>query len=428
MMRHRSRIVLLLCGSLLGIVCSALAADDAWPEFRGPTQQGHAASADPPLKWSDTGAQKTNIKYMTEIPGRGWSSPVVLGDQVWMTTATLDGHLLRALCVNKESGAFVHDVEVFHVQNPARINAFNSYASPSPVIEKGRVYVCFGAEGSACLDTATAKPIWKNEELRISHMEGAGSSPVIYRDLYLLHCDGTDKQFVAAFDQETGKLAWKKDRDTPFPWYLLGPFRKAFGTPLIIQVDGKDQLISPAARRLYSYDPLTGDELWHVDLEAPAYSTAPRPVFANGILYICTGYDRAQLWAIRVDNKSAGDVTATHVLWKLTKGVPLKPSPLLVGDELYIVSDDGIAKCVDAKTGNELWHARVGTRFSASPVDAKGRIYFFDEGGRSIVLQAGRQFKILAENSLESGCVATPAFSGKAIFLRSKTHLYRVEE
>jgi outer membrane protein assembly factor BamB len=421
---------LLVAGLVLAMIQSTHAAGDAWPEFRGPTQQGHAPGTDPPLKWfqgaaPDTGRQ---IKFKTEIPGRGWSSPVVMDDQVWMTTSTDDGRSLRAICCNKETGKITQDVEVFHVDNPESINAFNSYASPSPIIEKGRVYVCFGSEGSACLNTATGKPLWKSQELRVDHMEGPGSSPVIVGDLCILNCDGVDAQFVAALNKRTGKLVWRKDRTTPFPPTVPPMRRKAYGTPIVVHVDGKDQLISPAARRVISYDPLTGTEIWHVDLEPPAYNVVPRPIFADGIVYLCTGYDNAQLWAVALDAKSAGDVTTSHVLWKCNRGAPLKPSPLVVGSELYFVSDTGIARCLDARTGTQIWQMRIGAAFSASPVDANGRVYFFGEGGRSIVLQAGREFKVLADNYLEGGgCLATPAFSGKAIFLRSRTHLYRIE-
>ena len=416
-------LVALLLITTVAAAPDARPADGNWPEFRGPTQQGHAEGADPPVTWSDN----QNIRFKTEIPGRGWSSPVIWGDQIWMTTATLEGKSLRVIGVNKETGAIVHDVEVFHVDEPGRINPANSYASPSPVVEDGRLYVSFGTEGSACIDTATATPIWKMTGPRINHMEGAGSSPSVCGNLFILQCDGIDAQFIAAFNKQTGRAAWKTDR-IPFPPNVITPERKAYGTPLIVRVNGQDQLISPAARRVYSYDPRTGTEIWHVDFDPPAYNTAARPVYADGVLFVSTGYDHAQLWAIRLDASCRGDVTASHVLWKCIRGAPLKPSPLVVGHELYLVGDNGIAKCLDAATGDEIWRARVGSAFSASPVDAAGRIYFFGEGGRSVIIRAGRSFKIIGDNYLESGgCMATPAFSGKAIFLRSKTHLYRVQ-
>jgi outer membrane protein assembly factor BamB len=399
------------------------AADLDWPEFRGPTQQGHSSSTNLPLTWSET----EHVKFKTTIPGRGWSSPVIWGDQVWMTTALDQSHSMRAVCVDKNSGRIIHDVEVFHPQELQHTNAFNSLASPTPVIEKGRVYVSFGGYGSACLDTATGEPIWKSDELKIEHMEGPGSTPILYKDLYILQCDGVDTQFVAALDKMTGKLAWKTPRTTPFDFWIIGPFRKAFGTPIVIQADGKDQLISPAARRLYSYDPRTGTEFWHVDLEGRAYSTAPRPLFADGVVYACTGFEQAQLWAVKTQGAS-GDITKTHVLWKFKQGVPLRSSPILVDGLIYFTSDAGIARCVDARTGQQVWQNRIGPAYSASPIYADGRLYFFSERGQTTVLAPGREFKKLAENELGDGCLATPAISGSAFFIRTRTELYRVEQ
>ena len=411
--------------ALSWLIAGAKGAEMDWPQFRGPDGQGHSSAVNLPINWSET----QNVKYKTEIPGRGWSSPVIAGDQIWMTTATQEGHSLRAICVEAKSGKIVRDVEVFHLEAPQRINAFNSYASPTPVIDGDRVYVCFGAHGSAALEAASGRVIWTNQELKINHMEGPGSSPVIYKNLFILHCDGSDEQYVAALDKETGKLAWKTPRTTPFSFWVIGPLRKAYGTPLIIHADGKDQLISPATRRLYSYEPQSGRELWHVDLDPPAYSIAPRPVFGNGVVYVCTGYDKGQLWAIRVDS-AQGDVSKTHVLWKFTNGVPLISSPILIDGLIYFASDNGIARCVDARSGQQLWQSRIGSAFIASRIYAEGRIYFFlnDDQGTTKVLKPGREFVVLAENELGEGCLATPAISGSAILVRTRTHLYRIEK
>jgi outer membrane protein assembly factor BamB len=393
-----------------------------WPGFRGPTGQGHADDAKLPLTWSET----QNVKFKTPIPGRGWSSPVICQNQIWMTTAAEEGHSLRAICVDKDDGKILHDVEVFHPEILQHSNDLNSYASPTPVIEPGRVYLCYGTYGSACLDTATAQPIWKNEELKLYHMEGPGSSPVLYRNLYILHCDGMDVQYVAALDKETGRIAWKVRRSTPFG-FTLPPFRKAYGTPLIIHADGNDQLISPAARRLFSYDPQTGSELWHVDLEPPAYSTAPVPLFADGVVYACTGFEQAQLWAIRVDGAS-GDVTKSNVLWKFKKGVPLRASPILVDGLIYFTSDGGILRCLDARTGEQIYQMRLGDAYSASPIYTDGRLYFFSQGSGTFVVKPGRTFELLAHNDLSDGCMASPAVSGSALFIRTKSSLYRIEK
>ncbi len=288
-------------------LAAALHAGDDWPQFRGPTQQGHSDSVGLPTEWSET----QNIKFKTEIPGEGWSSPVVLGDQVWITAATEAGRSLRAICVNRDTGAILHNLEVFHVE-PEKKNAFNSYASPTPILEKGRVYVCFGTYGSACLDSATGQPIWKNNELKLDHKEGPGSSPILYKNLYILHCDGMDVQYVAALDKLTGKLAWKVNRSYPFG-AKPADRRKAYCVPLVANVEGKDQLLSIGASRISGLDPDTGAEIWWCDI--PGYSNVPRPIYADGIAYICTGFDQGELWALKIAG-ATGDITKTNVLWR----------------------------------------------------------------------------------------------------------------
>lgn len=412
------RFVLPFC-SLFLIASLPASAGDAWPEFRGPTQQGHSDSTGLPLTWGEG----EHVRWKTPIPGEGWSSPVILGSQIWLTTATDEGRSLRAVCVDRESGKIVHDVEVFRVDQLEPKNDFNSYASPTPVLEEGRVYVSFGTYGSACLDTATAKPIWKNNELKLDHQEGPGSSPVLYKDLFLLHCDGMDVQYVVALHKETGEVAWRTDRSTNFgdkPPYL----KKAFSLPLILDVDGQDQLISIGALRAFSYDPADGREIW--SLEIPGFSNVPRPVAGHGMVYLATGYMQPELWAVRLSGQ--GDIGATHVAWKHTDGVPAKPSVLLVGDELYMVADNGIARCLDAKTGEELWKQRIDGTYSASPVFVDGLVHFFSETGVTTILKPGRTFELLAENELDGRILASPAVAGSALFIRTDAHLYRIEK
>ena len=398
-------------------------ASDTWPQFRGPTADGHSDSTGLPVKWSET----ENVKWKTEIPGEGWSSPVVYGDQIWMTTALRNGVSLRAVCVDKNSGKIIHDVEVFHVANPEKKHNFNSYASPTPVVEQGRVYVCFGRSGSACLDTATAKKIWENHDLKVDHMNGPGSSPVVFKDLYILCCDGIDLEYVAALNKNTGKPAWKTTRSRSFAG-VDPDLRKAYNTPIVVNNEGRDQLFSIGAHRVYSYDVFSGKELWFCDM--PGFSCVAQPVFAEGMLYISTGFSKAELWAIRTDG--AGDVTKTHIAWKFKKGVPCRLTPVIVGEgsakRIYMASDDGIGRCVRAEDGEMVWQGRVGTGFSASPLYADGHIYFFDQKGLSTVLTPGETLKVAAENSLDDGCMGTPAIVGKALFVRTKTHLYRIEK
>jgi outer membrane protein assembly factor BamB len=404
---------------LILLLSSPLFAQDNWPEFLGPTQDNHSPTAAIPAQWSET----QNVTWKTAIPGQGWSSPVIFDNQIWLTTATEDGLSRRALCIDKTTGKILHDIEVFRIPEPAHKNSFNSYASPTSVIEKGRVYVCFGADGSACLDTATGRILWKNTDLKVNHMEGAGSSPILYKDLYILNCDGTDVQYMAALDKNTGQIAWKSPRNTVFG-FRFAPMRKAYSTPLMIQVDGKDQLIAVSAYRLAGYDPDTGKEIWFCHL--PGFSNTSRPVFGQGLLFVPTGYERSDLWAIRPGGQ--GDITPTNIAWKFTEASALMPTPILVGDELYMPCDSGVVRCLDAKTGKELWKQRLAPAFVASPLYANNLVYVFTNKGLAIPLKPGKEFQPLPESQLEGRFMASPAVSGNALFLRTDTHLYRIEK
>ena len=411
----------ILATTLCLFLPSICLAGDDWPQFRGPTQQGHSDSAGLPVKWSET----QGVVFKTPIPGEGWSSPVVMADQVWMTTATHGGKSLRAVCVDKNTGRIVHDIEVFALAKLDPKNEFNSYASPTPVLEPSRVYVSFGNYGNACLDAKTGQAIWKSTELKLDHKEGPGSSPVLYKNFFILHCDGTDVQYVAALDKETGKLAWKTDRRTDYGG-KPGDLRKAYNVPLIITEAGNDRMISVSAYEVFCYDPTDGREIWSVT--TPGFSVVPRPVYGDGVVYVCTGYMQPELWAIRTGG--SGDVTNTHVLWKTKQGVPAKPSILLVAGRLYMVSDNGVARCLDAKTGEQVWQKRLEGKYTASPVYADGLIYFFSEQGLTTVIRADTRAKepeVIAENELGGRFMASPAVAGKALFLRTDKHLYRIE-
>ena len=436
---HVSR-VLCAAATLFSILIAApraLAGESGgtdWPEYRGPWKNGNAqapGSTEPiglPITWSET----QNIAWKTAIPHEGHSTPVILGGQIWLTTATADGRESFAICVDAQTGEIRFNERVFENENPEPLgNNINSYASPSPVIEPGRVYVHFGSYGTACLDTATAKPVWERRDLPCRHFRGPGSSPLLYDNLLILSFDGIDQQYIAALDKNTGGTVWKTNRSTQWKdllengrYFRDGDYHKAFCTPLVIEWEGKPQLISLGACAGFAYDPYTGAELWKTHHDA--HSASPRPLFGNGLLYVTTGHGQTELWAIRPGGQ--GDITDTHVAWRVAgKEVPKQPSPVLVGELIYMVSNEGIASCVDALTGEMVWSERIGGNFMASPIYADGRIYASNMQGETTVMKAGRTFEILAENRLESGCLASPAVSGKALFLRTKTHLYRLE-
>lgn len=403
-----------------------------WPQFRGPTGDGISTSTQVPLTWSPT----QNVKWKSAVPGRGRSSPVLLGERIWLTTATetnvrtfaagpdrmqqAERVVIGVVCLDRATGTQLYYSELFPVDNPPAVNLLNSYATPTPVAESGRLYCDFGTFGTACLDSESGATLWKRQ-LPLNHHQGPGSSPALYRNLLILVRDGTDQQYVTALDKQTGDTVWKTERPplrTPVP-----AFRKSFSTPLVFEAAGRTQMVVPGAQWFVSYEPDTGKEIWRVD-NGKGETVAPRPVYGDGLVFLSTGVlsGKAQLWAVRVDGQ--GDVTSTHVAWKLPSSIGFMASPLLLGRELYLLSDDGFVTCVAAETGAILGKARIGGNYAASPVYAEGRIYCFSREGRTVVLQADRELAILSENSLDGTVFASPAFGPAAIYLRTDSHLY----
>ena len=396
---------------LVALGCAVgTAGAEEWPQFRGATGQGHSVERDLPVEWSET----KNVMWKAEVPGLGWSSPVVANGRVWLTTAMEDrGTSLRALAFDVATGRQVVNVEVFRVARPGEINPKNSRASPTPVIEGDRVYVHFGADGTAAL-TTSGEVLWR-AKFPYDSQHGNGGSPVLYQDLMIFSCDGYDTAFVVALDKATGKVRWKTSRRRPWS--------QAYSTPLVVRVGERDELISVGAFRTAAYDPVTGQEIWRVSY-GEGFSNVPRPVYAEGIVYIATGFDEPSLLAVRADG--SGDVTRTHVMWTLRRGVPFISSPLIVGDELYMVSDIGVASSVDRKTGRIHWQQRLGGDYSASPIFADGRIFFLSEDGVATVIAPGREFHLLAKNELDGSVQASMAVSQGSIFIRSNRSLYRI--
>ena len=413
------KVLLLGALTLLAFGTVSTPARENWPELRGPQQNGHAEAKNLPLAWSET----NNVAWKTAIHDLGWSSPVVWGNQIWITTATEDGKHLFAVCVNSGTGEIVHDVKVFDTEAPEHVASVNSYASPTPAIEAGRVYVHYGTYGTACLDAREGKILWSRRDLTCDHHEGPGSSVMLYQNLLCFNVDGRDVQYVVALDKNTGKTVWKTNRSIDYTPFSTNQ-RKGFCTPIILEAGGRLQLFSPGAKAMIAYDPQTGEELWKVRYNG--WSMVPRPVFGHGLAYVITDYEKPELWAVRPDGQ--GDATDTHVAWKVAKDMTRTGSLLLVDDLLYMANDDGFAICLEAKTGNRVWRERLEGKHSASPIFGAGRVYFFGEKNLTTVIEPGREFKVLAENQLEERVMATPAVTGDAIVLRSKTHLYRLED
>ena len=400
----------ILRAALISALFTASLGAQDWPQFRGPAGDGHSAARGVPIEWSES----KNVAWKTRVPGLGWSSPVVSGNRVWLTTSTGDRDVsLRALAFDVVSGSEVVNVEVFRVRNPRDINPKNSWASPTPVVDGDRVYVHFGADGTAAL-TNDGKIVW-TAKFPYESQHGAGGSPIVYGDLLILSGDGPDRAFVVALDKATGKVRWKTNRRFPHD--------QAYTTPLVIRVGDRDQLISIGAFRVGSYDPLTGKEIWRANY-ADGFSNVPRPVFGHGLVYVATGFQQPSLIAVRPDG--TGDVTRTHIAWELKRGAPLTPSPILIGDELFVINDGGILSCVDAKSGNVIWQQRMNGTFSASPIYVDGRLYFSSEQGVTTVLIPGKEFRRAAINALDGAILASIAVAEGSFFIRTDTHLYKI--
>ena len=417
--------------------CSLGFAADSWPGFRGPTGDGHAAGKNPPTKWSE----KDNVRWKSAVHGKGHSSPVVLGDQVWVTTSeevtdpnpapakkgAPPANAVRevrffAVGVDRASGKVLHDVELRTEQNPAYCHPFNSYASPTPFVEAGRLYAHFGSHGTFCVDTASGKILWERLDLKCDHFRGPASSPVVYGDLLYLIYDGADVQYVAALDKTTGKTVWKTDRNIRYP-SSNGDMHKAYATPALLTIDGRLELVCPSAECTMGYDPKTGAELWR--FTHGGMNGSARPMVADGTLYLNSGHT-GKLFALKTAALK-GAVTKEAVAWQMSKGASVRPSVLVANGLVFTVNDSsGTATCLDAATGKVQWSERLDGEFSASPVFAAGNVYFCNQIGKTFVVKADRGFTLVAENRLDGGFMASPAIVDDELFLRTRTHLYRI--
>jgi outer membrane protein assembly factor BamB len=405
----------LFAGLLLAAIPLLSAAD--WPEFRGPTGQGISTATGLPIEWSAT----QNVAWKVSVPGTGWSSPSISGGQIFLTTGVTNasgGVALRAFAFDVTTGRALWDTEIFSATEASvqPVHTKNSPASPTPLVEGDRVYVHFGHHGTACLDRA-GKILWRNRTLGYEPVHGNGGSPALVGGLLVFNADGAKEPFVVALDKATGAIAWKTPRTAKVKQNF------SFCTPLVITVNGRTQIITPGSGAVTALDPQDGRELWHVNY-GNGYSVVPRPVFAHGLLFIGTGYNRADLLAIRADG--SGDVTDTHIVWRTTKGAPLTPSVVVVGDEVYVVADSGVASCFDAKTGTLHWQERLDGNYSASPIAVGELIYFLSEEGVGTVVRAARTFEKIATNKIGERTLASYAVADGALFLRSAAHLYRI--
>ncbi len=424
----------------ISLVCVVSSADENWNEFRGPSGDGVSTAKDLPIEFGES----KNVRWKTLIPDSGWSSPVIWENEIWLTTGSDEKKELRAVCVDLKSGKITKSIKVFEMIERKIDPAYafdsphlNSPATPTPVVEEYCVYVSFGEQGIACLNRTTGDKIWERRDLRIYQPVRQGSSPIVDdKNLYVAF-DGTDQQYFVALDKATGETRWKTDRNIGTDWEatlrLKGLFsnkggkpndnKKSFATATLIVVDGQRQLIAPAAEATISYDPDTGKELWRV-MYPGGFNVAARPIYANGLVYVFTSGLNSNLMAIKPDGR--GNVTDTHIAWSTAKSTPIIPSPIIVDDLLFMVTDKGgIARCLDAKTGEEFWRKRLGGDHWASPIYADGKLYFSSKQGDVTVLAASRELpEVMVKNALNTSFIASPAVAGNSLILRSTTHLY----
>jgi outer membrane protein assembly factor BamB len=396
-----------------------------WTHFRGNNLDGISGVVKVPLHWNDS----TNIFWKANIEGKGWSSPVVYGDQVWITTAPPDGSEMKAIGLDLGSGKEIFNIILFKPDSIQKKHAINSYATPTCAVEKGYVYATFGTYGTACINTSDGKVIWKRTDLNCDHVQGPGSSLLIYKNLLIVHCEGSDIQYLTGLDKATGKTVWRTDRPAelydPLPW--IG--KKAYVTPIIVNVRGKDLLISNGSAVCMAYDPETGQEIWRIVQGID--STISMPVSEDGMVYFYTGFvhpsegeDYAELIAVNPDGK--GDIAATHILWR-HKSPPLQLlTPLIYKGLIYTVDAANTLQCLDAKTGQVLNSKKLKTKFHSSPVYAGGFIYFTSIKGETMVIKPGRELEVVAENKLPGEVFATPAIVDNSVLLRTDKSLYRI--
>lgn len=425
------------------VLAGNLQAGDLFPEWRGINGQGHADAENLPVQFSEADAA-----WKHKVPGLGWSTPVVVDGKVWVTTGIdkeasperkeivkktttssqpliISSHVsLRVQCLDLATGKVLKDIEVLTEENPQFIHQVNSYATPTPIVDGDKLYCHYGPMGIACLDMKTEKVLWTNRTLRVKHENGPGSSPILWKDRLFIHCDGIDLQYIVALDKNTGEILWKtmrtgELREEP-------QLRKAYATSIIVNVNGKDQLVSPAADWIFGYDPESGEELWKTSYGVLGFSNAGRPVAAHGMVYINTGYLKSELLALKIveqDGKYEGKIQ-----WRFNKQVPNVSSVLIVGDEMYFASDNGIVTCLNAKTGESIWVHRMGSRYWASPLFADGKIYFFERDAVVTVIEPGKEYKELGESKLSGTLFASPSVVDGHLLVRTDQALYCIKK
>ena len=423
-MNHKSTLIIL--AFVFFVLNSFSQNEDNWTHFRGSNMDGHAAVEKAPLHWSDS----TNVVWKVPVKGLGWSSPVVYGNQVWLTSAAKDGKEFYTLCYDLNSGKLLNEKTIFTSDNPQRIHSTNSYATPTPCIEDGFVYVHYGTFGTACINTNNFNVAWKREDLKCDHMQGPASSPILYKDKLIVHLEGTEDPYSIALDKRTGKTIWKSVRPKAIYDTLEPVYRKSYQTPIVINANGRDLLISNASYMCFAHDVNTGEVVWTIKYGYD--STVSQPLYYNGLVFVNSGWiflDNKPYFTreYAVDPTGKGDVTDTHVKWMYEDEVPQIPTPVIVDGKMYMVHDRGMVTCLDPMTGKPIWKQKLKGNFNSSPIYAGGNIYFINVKGFCTIIKPGDTFQKVAENDIDETVKAVPVFVQNKMILRTDKNLYLIK-
>ena len=413
----------LICFNLITI--QGKAQIKTWTHFRGNNLDGISSAEYAPVKWTSD----SNLVWKTVIHDKGWSSPVVYDDQIWMTTAKPEGEKMYAVCVNYQTGEIIHDILLFEPDSIYKKHGLNSFATPTPAIEEGYLYAHFGRYGTACLNTENGKILWERTDIEFLDIQGPGSSLFIYKNLLILHCEGIYKQYILALDKSTGKTVWQTERPKEIYDNLQPIGKKAYITPIVINVNGQDQLISNGSAVCIAYDPNTGKEIWRV--VGGIDSTISMPFSEDGLVFFYTGFkvdeeDDKYAELLAVNPNGEGDIGQTNVIWRMRTPILQLLTPVVNNGLIYTIDTKSIMMCIEAKTGEIVWSKRVKGKYNSSPVYSAGKIYFSSTQGNVIVINEGRDLEIIAENELEGEIWTTPVILDGNILIRTSKYLYKI--
>lgn len=423
----KSAVSLILYANLIIvlIVGNCKAQQQNWTHFRGDNLNGISYDPKVPVHWNDS----TNILWKTDLKGKGWSSPVVYGNQIWLTTASADGKEMKGFCLDFSSGKEIFSILLFTPEKLQRKHAINTWATPTPCIENGFVYMNFGTFGTACINTSDGELVWKRTDLNCEHVQGPGSSLILYKNLLIVHCEGTDFQYIVGLDKATGKTVWRTDRARELYDPLPPIGKKAYTTPIIINVKGRDLLISNGSAVCNAFDPLTGKEIWRIVQGED--STIAMPFWEDGVVYFISSFvtptegDKyAELFAVNPDGH--GDIAATNILWRKKLPILQLLTPLLKDGIIYMVDTENSLLFLDARNGKTLFSEKLNTKYNSSPVYSGGYIFFTSVKGETLIIKPGTELEIVRKNSLPGQVYATPAFVRNSILMRTDSQLYRI--